>query len=65
MEGYEALKENARKPVVTWVYGPNINMTRDMVKRLESLGFPVFAEPERCIKALGLAYRYARGKQKG
>jgi acetate---CoA ligase (ADP-forming) len=62
VEGYEALKEKARKPVVTWVYGPNINMTRDMAKRLESLGFPVFAEPERCIKALGLAYRYASGK---
>jgi len=65
VEGYEALRENARKPVVTWVYGPNINMTRDVIKRLESLGFPVFAEPERCIKALGLAYRYASGKQKG
>ena len=65
VEGYEALRENARKPVVTWVYGPNINMTRDVIRRLESLGFPVFAEPERCIKALGLAYRYASGKQKG
>lgn len=63
VEGYEALKENARKPVVTWVYGPDITMTRDLTKHLESLGFPVFAEPERCIKALGLAYRYAGGKQ--
>ena len=61
VEGYEALKKNARKPVVTWVYGPNINMARDVTKRLESLGFPVFAEPERCIKALGLAYRYVSG----
>ncbi len=61
VEGYEALKETARKPVVTWVYGPSINMTRDVSKRLESLGFPVFTEPERCIKALGLAYRYASG----
>lgn len=59
VEGYEALRENGRKPVATWVYGPNIDMTRDVTKRLESLGFPVFAEPERCIKALGLAYRYA------
>ena len=65
VEGYEALKENLRKPVVTWVYGPNITMTRDVAARLESLGFPVFAEPERCIKALGLAYRYASGKQNG
>ena len=65
VEGYEALKENARKPVVTWVYGPNINMTRDVTKRLEALGFPVFAEPERCIKALGLAYRFANGNQDG
>ena len=59
VEGYEALKENGRKPVVTWVYGPNMEMTRDVTKRLESLGFPVFVEPERCIKALGLAYRCA------
>lgn len=65
VEGYEALKENACKPVVTWVYGPNINMTRDVTKRLESLGFPVFAEPERCIKALGLAYKFASGNRDG
>jgi acetate---CoA ligase (ADP-forming) len=62
VEGYEALKENLHKPVVTWVYGPNIAMTRDVAARLESLGFPVFSEPERCIKALGLAYRYANNK---
>ena len=65
VEGYKALKENARKPVVTWVYGPNINMTRHVTKRLESLGFPVFVEPERCIKALGLAYRFASGNRDG
>ena len=65
VEGYEALKEDARKPVVTWVYGPNINMTSEVTKRLESLGFPVFAEPERCIKALGLAYRFASGTRDG
>ena len=63
VEGYEALKENLRKPVVTWVYGPNINMAHEMTKRLESLGFPVFSEPERCIKTLGLAYRYAVGNK--
>jgi acetate---CoA ligase (ADP-forming) len=63
VQGYEALKKNAQKPVVTWVYGPNITMTRDVTSRLESLGFPVFAEPERCIKALGLAYRYTVGNQ--
>ena len=65
VEGYEALKENARKPVVTWVYGPSINMTRDVTNRLELLGFPVFSEPERCIKALGLAYRFASGNRGG
>ncbi len=59
VEGYEALKEDGRKPVATWVYGPNLEMTRDVTKTLESLGFPVFVEPERCIKALGLAYRCA------
>ena len=61
IEGYEALKEKGHKPVATWVYGPDINMTRDVTKRLEELGFPVFVEPERCIKALGLAFRYASG----
>ncbi len=61
VEGYEALKENNHKPVATWVYGPNTHIARDLKKTLERLGFPVFAEPEQCIKALGLAYRYARG----
>ena len=64
IEGYEALKENCHKPVATWVYGPNIHMTRDVTNRLEALGFPVFAEPERCIKALGLAFT-ARQNNKG
>ncbi len=64
-EAYEALKNNGQKPVVTWVYGPNLLMTADLSKRLESLGFPVFSEPEKCIKALGLAYRYASAHKKG
>jgi len=63
VEGYEALKENNHKPVATWVYGPNINVRRDLKKSLERLGFPVFAEPEQCIKALGLAYRYSSLRQ--
>ncbi|MCG6877992.1 MAG: CoA-binding protein [Deltaproteobacteria bacterium] len=62
VEGYEALGENGHKPVATWVYGPSVTMVRDLTKQLESRGFPVFAEPERCIKALGLAYRYAKGR---
>ncbi len=63
VEGYEALKDCSRKPVATWVYGPSLSMIGDVSDRLESLGFPVFREPEQCIKALGLAYRYAKGQK--
>ncbi len=64
IEGYEALRESAHKPMATWVYGPSMTMTRDMTTRLESMGYPVFAEPERCIKALGLALTAMRNKQR-
>lgn len=60
MEAYEGLKALNHKPVVTWVYGPNSDTVRELTERIEDLGFPVFAEPERCIKALGLAYQYAK-----
>ncbi len=61
VEAYEKLRDgHTRKPVVTWIYGPSSDTVRDLTERIEDLGFPVFAEPERCIKALGLAYQYAR-----
>ncbi|MGC1404321.1 MAG: CoA-binding protein [Thermodesulfobacteriota bacterium] len=56
---YEELKGSLRKPVVTWIYGPDSAKVRDLTDRIEELGFPVFGEPERCVKALGLLFKYA------
>jgi acetate---CoA ligase (ADP-forming) len=60
IEAYEFLKGLVPKPVVTWIYGPNPSSTRMLKERVESLGYPVFDEPERCVKALGMAYRYTQ-----
>lgn len=62
LDAYDRLRETARKPVVTWIYGPSSDMVRDLTEKIEDLGFPVFAEPERCMKALGLAYQYAKSR---
>ncbi len=62
MGAYEEMKAYARKPVVTWVYGPNSSNTSAMANKLEEFGFPVFREPETCIKAIGMLTRYARRK---
>jgi acetate---CoA ligase (ADP-forming) len=59
LEAYKELRGFIEKPVVTWVYGPNFEKVLDLRERIEDLGFPVFGEPERCIKALGLAFTYA------
>ncbi|MGD9031749.1 MAG: CoA-binding protein [Desulfobacteraceae bacterium] len=60
IEAYEEVKDHDQKPLVSWVYGPNRRLVRDTAERLEDLGFPVFSHPERAIKAMGLALRYAR-----
>ena len=60
LEAYEEMKTYARKPVVTWVYGPNAANTWNMTRKFEELGFPVFREPETCIKAIGMLTRYAK-----
>jgi acyl-CoA synthetase (NDP forming) len=59
---YERIKERIEKPVATWIYGPSSKAVADMGRRVESMGFPVFASPEKCIQALGLAYQYSRIK---
>ncbi|MFO7985418.1 MAG: CoA-binding protein [Desulfatiglandaceae bacterium] len=63
LETYEALKGAAQKPVITWVYGPNPASILDLSEKVEELGFPVFSSPEQCVKALGLAAKYAAFRQ--
>ncbi|HIJ40415.1 MAG TPA: hypothetical protein HPP90_04940 [Deltaproteobacteria bacterium] len=63
LEAYEEMKSYARKPVVTWVYGPNSSNISNIAKELEDLGFPVFREPETCIKAIGMLTTYAKRKR--
>jgi acetyltransferase len=60
LEAYRALRERTEKPIATWVYGPQKSWNRKLAGELEALGFPVFHEPETCIKALGLSCRYAQ-----
>jgi acyl-CoA synthetase (NDP forming) len=60
IKAYEEVKSNSRKPLVSWVYGPDKGLVRDIVERLENLGFPVFSSPETAIRAVGLAFRYSR-----
>jgi acyl-CoA synthetase (NDP forming) len=64
INAYEELKGSASKPVVTWIYGPDPVKLRNLRDQIEGLGFPVFGEPERCIKALGLLFKYAIGRKK-
>jgi len=55
---YKEMRETFRKPVATWLYGPDKQRIDDMRQRMERLGFPVFPDPETSIRALGLALRY-------
>ncbi len=58
VEAYESLKTRFRKPVVTWIYGPDAPSVAELGDELERRGFPVFSSSEKCIRALGLAYKY-------
>jgi acyl-CoA synthetase (NDP forming) len=58
VKAYEEVKGHTQKPLVSWVYGPDKGLVRDIAERLENLGFPVFSNPEAAIKAMGLAFRY-------
>jgi acyl-CoA synthetase (NDP forming) len=60
MEAYHGLKDRCAKPIATWLYGPNEEGRRELAGRIEGLGFPVFRSPEAAVKALGLAWEYAR-----
>lgn len=60
LEAYARMQGRCKKPVVTWVYGPQSEVVREVSTALEDMGFPVFREPETCVKALGLALQYAR-----
>jgi acyl-CoA synthetase (NDP forming) len=59
LKAYERIKDRVKKPIATWIYGPNSKVAADLAKRVEEMGFPVFNTPEKCIQALGLLYRYA------
>ena len=65
VETYEGLKARFRKPLVTWIYGPDAGAIAELTKRLEGIGYPVFDTPEKCIRALGLLRRYASSKAQG
>ena len=55
----ESLRNNLSKPVATWVYGAIPAYITELTGRLESLGFPVYTEPDTPIKALSVMYKYS------
>jgi hypothetical protein len=65
LKAYERMKHRVRKPIATWVYGPNLEVAADLADRVEEMGFPVFNSPEKSIRALGLAWAYTQHKAHG
>jgi acyl-CoA synthetase (NDP forming) len=65
MEAYERLRDRVRKPIATWIYGPNSEVAADLTAQIEEMGFPVFNSPEKCVQALGLAWAYKRYTAQG
>ena len=64
IRAYQKIKRLLKKPLVTWISGPSAALKADLTGTLEEMGFPVFAELETSIKALGLAYRYMTARER-
>jgi len=62
IKAYEGIMGRFTKPVATWIYGPDSCAVRETAFRLEHMGFPVFKQVETAVKALGLAFQYARNR---
>jgi acyl-CoA synthetase (NDP forming) len=60
LKAYERIKDRVKKPIATWIYGPNSEVAADLTQRIEEMGFPVFNSPEKCVQALGSAWAYKR-----
>jgi acyl-CoA synthetase (NDP forming) len=65
LKAYEQIRNRVRKPVATWVYGPNSEVAADLGQKIEEMGFPVFNSPEKCVQALGMAWEYKRYRVHG
>jgi len=63
LEAYQQMQSVARKPVATWVYGPDSGVVSETEEQIEELGFPTFSTPEKAVKALGLAARHGIGRR--
>ncbi len=64
LKTYEKLQGKLKIPLVTWIYGPDLQKMEDLRSRLEKMNFPVFSELETAVKALGIAYQYTLIKTK-
>jgi len=65
LKAYERIKDRVRKPIATWIYGPNVEVAADLARQIEEMGFPVFSSPEKCVQALGMAWEYKRYTAQG
>lgn len=59
LRAYRYVHGRHKKPLATWIYGPESKAVQELGFQLEDMGFPVFRELETAVKALGLALRYA------
>ena len=60
----EDLKNSQTKPVAAWVIG-KYGLVRESTTILEEGGIPVFASPERAIRALGTLWEHHSGLAEG
>jgi acyl-CoA synthetase (NDP forming) len=65
LKAYERIKDRVKKPIATWIYGPNFEVATDLAQQIEEMGFPVFNSPEKSVQALGLAWEYKRRTAQG
>jgi len=61
---YKLMRDKYRKPLVTWLYGPNPRVVAELRQRMEELNFPVFRSPEASMRALGMALKFSNLNQR-
>ncbi|RJR18011.1 MAG: hypothetical protein C4582_12065 [Desulfobacteraceae bacterium] len=64
LEGFSRIREVCDKPVVSWMYGPNVEICSRIAAQVEELGFPCFISSERAMKAIGMAWTYELFRRK-
>ena len=59
---FQGLKQPAAKTMAVHIYGMRYAVLDEMLRQLETLGFPTYLDFELAVKSLGFAARYSRTK---